>query len=1281
MPTRDAIEDFNRDLVSLGNEPAVRARRGEEIEEVTPPDEGLSEDISELLGEEGEGEEPGGEEAPGEEPEGEEAPGEEPEAPSEPEAPTGEPEGGAAETEPGTGGAAETEPEAGGPEAGEDLDLGDIDIDQELAELGLEEEGEGLGEPEAETPGGEPGLEAEASGETEAPGEPGAGGAAETEPGAGGAEAGGPEAGEDLDLGDIDIDQELAELGLEEEGEGLGEPEAETPGGEPGLEAEAPGETEVPGEPEAPGGEPEAPGGEPEAGLGGGAETEAEDLSDLDDLVSGEELAGLTESEEEEGGAEEAPTEEAPPEEPPTEEPPTEEAIEEPEELGEAEEAGEEAFEEPEEFDLSDFAEDFDFSPEEAEVPEFGTETGEEELGEEAFGEELGEEELEEAGLPEDFEEAEEFDEAEEAAAPEEEAEAAAPEEEPEEAEGEALAPEEAEEFSFDFGEEEITEEPGGVEEFPEEPSFEEPGFEEGAPEGGESLEAPEGEEEEFTFEDESFELPAGEEFEEPTAEPSAEGEPAEEEIDEFSLGDFGAEFGVLEDVDEEAATEDEAELNPALDISGAPPEARDEAAAEMQISEEEFDRLKQSLNALPLNLKLAVEEAIGEEAGDPERTKELVQALCDGESARRIADLSGKILDRRIEVPRGYEKRTGVHFEEQRQSFAYRFRENILPIIRVVGATMLALALVSFLAYRFVYRPLHANNLYEQGLDRIEEDRYARGNELFEEAVEVWPVKSRFYEYADAFIDKRRFELAAEKYEAALLRYPGDKTGMLSYAEMESEHLDDYEKAENLIRVYLEGTGVPRGRESGTGWGYETNREFMADIMGIEPQQVPRIEGEPFDYDALLLRGDNFMRWAQDERAQYENARRAYARALEQHGARPELMFRFLRYFIETDNREEVLRLTQQFQADPELDVDPDIYARLGGYLIDKGALEPDSGLLDYARPVLNRAIAAADEREDPEERVLPAAHYHLARYYRDLDDPVQEKRALDNALAEFQYVEGRPEPLDGRAVGQFIDTHGRLGEYYYDNEEYLTAREHFSEAIERYRRALGNGLIEPEPRFGRIHASYGDLLYSVSREYEDARARYTTAEENGYSTRDIDYKQGFIAYNGEDYDAALDHFFDAAGEYSRNRSILFATANALYRRDTLGAAEGYYKELLDILESQRQGIGTLLLDEDPEHRGLIEYLIKVQNNLGVTLQRLAQRSPQDGDVSQQGLVYLEAASEDAVNYNRNPDTGERPDSVNLAYLNMREILYPQPEYDLEIYAAIPRDLDDVDF
>jgi tetratricopeptide (TPR) repeat protein len=1140
MPTRDSISEFNRTLVTLGNEPAVRARRGEEIEEVAPPEEGLSEDLSELLGTETgpEGEEEAFEEA-------------------------GFEDAGPGEAEPPGAPAPPEEPE---PEEGE-FDLGDLE-DFDLGEV--------VGE-----------------GEEAAAEEPGPAEAAAEEPDAEGPELPGtPEAGEELDVGDIDIDEELSALGLEGE-EAPGGEEArggeEPPGGEePRGGEEPPGGAEAPAESEA----PEAPEAAGEEALG------EEDIEDLGDLVSGEELAGLTEPEEEEEeglGAAEA---------------------EEPEDLEAADVEEEGGFEEPEEFDLSAFAEDFDFSPEEAEVPDF--EEGDFEEGD-----------FEESGFEEEALEEE----------PEAEAEAG-PGEEP-------LAPQEAEEFSFDFAEEEVPEPTPGGEEL-EEPEIE-------APEpGGET-------EEDFTFEDESFELPPGEEFEEPAAGPPAGEEVGEEDLDEFSLGDFGAEFGVLEEADESTA-EEEAELNPALDVSGAPPPTpQDAAAPEVELTDEEFAALQQNLNALPLNLKLAVEEAIGEQHGGPERTERLVRMLVEGETPRHIADATGKILARRIEVPRGYEKRTGVHFEERRQSFAYRFRENILPIVRVVGMTALALALVSFLAYRFVYRPLHARNLYEQGLDRIEAERYAAGNELFEEAVDVWPVKTRFYEYAEAFETQRRYDLARGKYEQALRRYPGDKAGMLGYARMESE-LSNHEQADNLIRVFLEGTGFPGG-------GYIENREFMSEIMDIPADAVPRVEGRPFDYDGLLLRGNNFMSWAQEDPRYYENARLAYARALEQHGRRPELLFAFTRYFIETDNLEEVERLAAEFQAQPDLEIETDTYARMGGYLIDRGSL-------DRVREILTRAIETEEERGG----ILPSGHYHLARYFRDLDDPVEEKIALDNALLHFEAL-AEMRPLERREIAQYVDTHGRLGEYYYEEEEFLTARNHFTEAISRYERAQEQLGLESQPRFGRIYARYGDLLYYVSREYEDARANFALAEANGYSSRNLDYKQGFIHYRNGEYQTALENFFDAAGDYSRNRSVLYATANALYQRESLGAAQGYYAELLDVLEAERERIETLLVEEDPEHRGLVEYLIKVQNNLGVTLQRLAQRGPDNGDVSSQGLVYLEAASEDAVNYNRDPRTGERAPSVNLAYLNMREILYPQPEYDLQIYTSIPKDLDDVDF
>ena len=114
--------------------------------------------------------------------------------------------------------------------------------------------------------------------------------------------------------------------------------------------------------------------------------------------------------------------------------------------------------------------------------------------------------------------------------------------------------------------------------------------------------------------------------------------------------------------------------------------------------------------------------------------------------------------------------------------------------------------------------------------------------------------------------------------------------------------------------------------------------------------------------------------------------------------------------------------------------------------------------------------------------------------------------------------------------------------------------------------------------------------------------------------------------------------------------------------------------------MERQRDAIRTLLIAEDPAHRSVVEYMIRTTNNLGVTMNRLYHETGDPGKYSQ-GLVYLTESAELAENYRREPSTLTRSDTVNLAFLNTREVLYPRDEYELQIYNDIPEDLDDLEF
>jgi len=807
--------------------------------------------------------------------------------------------------------------------------------------------------------------------------------------------------------------------------------------------------------------------------------------------------------------------------------------------------------------------------------------------------------------------------------------------------------------------------------------TFEDEGEEGAEGAAGEEFEPPEGEAEpesfdtdlgafEFSDEDEEglpsvvdeggdFEAPAvpgvESEFEESSAGGEEETSSMEEleeidtsGIDEFSLGDFGAEFGVLQD----DFAESEEDLNPAISVPDVAPAEVVAGAGSFEITEGEFQSFKANLRALPRNLKVEIESLITEAKGTTDEVENLVRRLASGESASEIATVVGRILGRQIRIPRGYEKRSGLEFETERESFAYQFRENILPIVRLVAVIALALGLIGVAGYHLVYRPLYSRSLYREGLALIAEEQYGLGNQTFERAHEVWESDRWFYEYAEKFIDERQYLLAAEKYEqllfgmteiereyysglleerqfgSILLERPPEKKAVLDYARFESEYLEDYERADLLLQLIL-----------------------FDDVT---------------DYDGWLAVGDNNMRWAREMPARYEDARIAYAKLIERYGQTDELLFRMLTYFVRTDNLTEVLRLKNTFQAEERIQVDPARYSEMAGYLIDKGNL-------DDVEDVLFRALDV-----DPR---LPDVHYQLARYYRDMNIPGSEEVALQNAL---RYLKDAA-PQDGDLLGKLVDTYTRIGENYYDAELYVEAKESLASAIDTYESGLERRVLAPSAMYGRAYARFADILYYQGRQYNEALRFMNLAEANLYDEPNLDYKQGFVLYRNGQVDSALAQFREAAEDPSATtNALLWATGNTYYRRGNYYAAEAYYRELLDRVELQRDNIRFLLLDENESHRSVIEYLIRVNNNLGVTLNKEYAESG-DPNLFSLSLVRLTESTEFAENYGRDPETLQRSNAVPLAYLNQRGILYPTPDYTLQIYTEIPQDLDDLEF
>ncbi|MDR0721560.1 MAG: outer membrane protein assembly factor BamD [Treponema sp.] len=673
---------------------------------------------------------------------------------------------------------------------------------------------------------------------------------------------------------------------------------------------------------------------------------------------------------------------------------------------------------------------------------------------------------------------------------------------------------------------------------------------------------------------------------------------------------------------------EDLAVIRPAADIE------------EIELSDEELVLLNKTLESYPLNLRIACEEAIAEQAVEPALMSKLIKSLVKGASVKEMVPLVGKILGRIIIIPKNFEKKTGEALDAAHASFKYIFVHKFLPLFRLFLMIALVVASLGYLAYRFIYIPIRADLVYKKGYTDLLAGDYSQANDVFKEALSIHPAKQWFYRYAEGFRDSRQYVYAEEKYDELLQYYPRDKKGVLDYASMETTHLNNYAKADSLLRRNI--------------------LDYAAD-----------------DKEGLLAVGDNALAWGAIDPTRYEDARDAYARYLERYGWVDPVVERMLKYFIRTDNLKEVLPLQSYFMDNPKTKIAPASLAELGGYLLDK-KLEEVRGVpneyishIDGIRDILVKAAGA-----DPS---LPEPHYHLARYYNYFDNVTDERITLERAIQTFDAV--KEEPV--QRLNMRIDTERRYARLLMNQKEFFAAEEHLVKGIGLYEDGVKRQILSRSPQFGRLYADLGDLAY-FTQEGNMARALeyYMQSEQNGWAPPEVQYRMGSAYYHQRQWGPALERFFVASSEIPLNRRLLNALGSASYMRGDYFTSQGYYSRLLDLLNADRIRFPMLLPNERPDHLELTERLMVVRNNLGVTLEALTEQTGDNRYRSQALGLYSESARAwDTLT--RNPETLVRSGAgelstpgLNLAFLNSRNSLHPEPDYEPQIYLQIDKDV-----
>ncbi|AEF82509.1 tetratricopeptide repeat domain protein [Leadbettera azotonutricia ZAS-9] len=668
----------------------------------------------------------------------------------------------------------------------------------------------------------------------------------------------------------------------------------------------------------------------------------------------------------------------------------------------------------------------------------------------------------------------------------------------------------------------------------------------------------------------------------------------------------------------------------------------------EISLTDEDFGKLQDTLASYPLNLRIACEELIAEEAVSPDLMSNLIKLLVRGAPAKETAALAGKILGRTIPIPKGFEKKTGEELEAEQASFAYIFVHNFLPVLRLFMGIALVAVSLGYLIWNFIYLPQKAESIYKKGYERIAAGEYGRANDRFNEAFGIHQKKDWFYKYAEAFRDERQYIYAEEKYDQLLYytasknkRHIPEKKAVLDYANLETNYLRNYAKADSLL------------------W-----RNILDYI--------------PYDRDALLALGDNNLAWGEIEPARYEDAREAYAKLLENYGRTDPVLERMLKYFIRTDNLGEVLPLQNYFMYSEKRRITAPTLAELGGYLLDKRTEEVRGVPNEYRdsiggiRDVLLRAVRS--------DTMLPESYYHLSRYYEYYGNSNDERLTLERANAAFDAArEETPRRLAYR-----IDALRRYAGILINRREFFPAEEQLVKGVHLYEDGLSRRILKSSPAYGKLYADLGDLEYFVKDgDMRTAIGYYRDSERTGYAPPEILYRMGAAHYQLRQWPDALNRFFAASSEMPLNRRILYALGNVSYLRGNYHAAQGYYDRLLEILDADRSRFPLIMPTDNEEQLELAERLMVAQNNMGVTLEALTERTGSNSYRSRaQGLYSDSERAWDVMTRNPLSMVRMRPSpeitapGVNPAYLNVQNSLHPVPDYEPQFFLRIDKDV-----
>jgi tetratricopeptide (TPR) repeat protein len=239
-------------------------------------------------------------------------------------------------------------------------------------------------------------------------------------------------------------------------------------------------------------------------------------------------------------------------------------------------------------------------------------------------------------------------------------------------------------------------------------------------------------------------------------------------------------------------ANVDEVDFSGGLEGDNLPPNT---------LSDEQYKQFLKNFSTYPLNVRLAFENFIVQDEFTDDAEFEVIEKILNKAPARQVAALLEKMLDTSIPVPRDYEQRSAEEYEAYKKSVQYQLRNKIIPGTLI----FMLMVLIGWGLFNFtkhcIYIPAKANSLYKQGYALIEQNEFPQSKVKFDSAVRYRLSKNWFFKYARAYREKKQYQRSAQMYTNILRCFNNDKTAGLEYAQMELDDLANYERAEEILR------------------------------------------------------------------------------------------------------------------------------------------------------------------------------------------------------------------------------------------------------------------------------------------------------------------------------------------------------------------------------------------------------------------------------------------------------------------------------------------------